>query len=251
MSIWKRIVRIFRSRENSGSGDVDALREKLDDSYRSQLDLLQRVRRGVADVSTSRKRVEIQIAQLRQQSVQLDDAARAAVADGKDDDARAALTRSSTLDRTIASLTEQHDGLRTEESRLEDSARDIQTRIEEFRLRKDTLTARQTAAEARSQINSATVGISSSMSDVGQAISAAEKRTRELEAHADAVDELVADGIISGPGSDEHSTASFDSRFDKLIGDTDEDQQSIDRRLDALKSGTTGGEGSGQNAIQE
>lgn len=246
MSIWKRILRIFRSRKNGGAGDADALREKLDDSYRSQLELLQRVRRGVADVATSRKRVEIQITQLKQQSTQLDNAARTAVANGNDDDARASLTRKVTLDKTIASLTEQHEGLKAEEAKLDDSAQDIQTKIEEFRLRKDTLTARQTAAEARSQINSATTGISSSMSDVGQAITAAEKRTRELEAHADAVDELVADGIISGPGSDEHSTASFDSQFDKLSSGSD-----VDRQLDALKAGTAGGDGNGQDQVQK
>ncbi len=246
MSIWKRIMRIFRSRKNGGAADVDALREKLDESYRSQLDLLQRVRRGVADVATSRKRVELQIAQLKQQATQLDDAARSAVANGNDDDARAALTRKVTLEKTIESLTTQHEGLKTEEDKLDDSAQDIQTKIEEFRLRKDTLTARQTAAEARSQINSATTGISSSMSDVGQAISAAEQRTRELEAHADAVDELVADGVISGPGSDEHSTASFDSQFDKLSSGDD-----VDRQLEALKSGATGGDGNGQDAVQK
>lgn len=246
MSIWKRILRIFRSRKNADFGDVEALREKLDDSYRSQLDLLQRVRRGVADVATSRKRVEIQIAQLRQQATQLDGVARSAVADGNDDDARAALTRKVTLEKTIESLSTQHEGLKAEEDKLDDSAQDIQTTIEEFRLRKDTLTARQTAAEARSRINSATTGITSSMSDVGQAITAAEKRTRELEAHADAVDELVADGVISGPGSDEHSTASFDSQFDELSSMDD-----VDKQLDALKAGTAGGDGNGQDPVQK
>ncbi|MEO6471128.1 MAG: PspA/IM30 family protein [Aeromicrobium sp.] len=252
MSIWKRILRIFRSRKNRDVDDIDGLREKLESSYRSQQALLQRVRRGVADVATSRKRVELQIAQLRQQSAQLDDAARDSVSNGDDDAARASLTRKITLEKTISGLESQHEELKAQEDKLDDSAQDIQTRIEEFRLRKDTLTARQTAAAARSEINSATTGISSSMGSVGQAVEAAEKRTREQEAHADAIDELVKEGIITGPGGDAHSTTTFDQQFDQLSGTVDRaDLESVDGQLEALKSGTATGDGHGQDSVQE
>lgn len=232
MSIWKRLTRIVRSRQNSGD-DIEALKEKLDESYRSQLALLQQVRRGVADVATSRKRVELQITQLNQQGAQLDQAARTAVANGDDDAARASLTRKVTLDQAVTDLVSQHAGLKTDEDKLEDSAQQIQIRIEEFRLRKDTLSARHTAAAARAEINSATTGISSQMGEVGQAVKAAEQRTRELESHADAVDELVREGVISGPGEDQHSTEAFDRQF-AALGNTD-----VDRQLDALKAGRT------------
>ncbi len=249
MSIWKRIVRIFHSRKNRDIDDIDTLRETLDSSYRRQTELLQRVRRGVADVATSRKRVELQIVQLRQQSQQFDAVARTAVAGGNDDDAREALTRKVTLDKTIEGLEEQHEGLKAEEGKLEDSAREIQTKVEEFRLRKDTLTARQTAAAARAEINSATTGISSRMGEVGQAIESAEQRTRELEAHADAVDELVAEGVITGLGSDDHSSSTFDRQFEQLSATTDVDPSSIDRELEAIKS--AGGGDDGQDPVQK
>ena len=76
----------------------------------------------------------------------------------------------------------------------------IEQEVEAFRVRKDTLAARHTAAAARAEINSATRGINSSVSDVGQAVESAERRTRELEATADAVDELVAEGVVSKAG---------------------------------------------------
>jgi phage shock protein A len=82
------------------------------------------------------------------------------------------------------------------------------------------------------------------MGEVGQAVKAAEQRTRELEAHADAVDELVREGIISGPGEDPHSTEAFDQQFESLSNTTD-----IDRQLDALKSGTSVGDEHGQDKI--
>ena len=40
-------------------------RETLDYSYEKQLELLTKVKRGVADVATSRKRIEIQMQQLQ------------------------------------------------------------------------------------------------------------------------------------------------------------------------------------------
>ena len=49
----------------------DDPREALDLSYQRQLEALTKVRRGVADVATSRKRVEVQISQLEQTAAQL------------------------------------------------------------------------------------------------------------------------------------------------------------------------------------
>ena len=249
MSTWKRLTRILRSRQKRDDGDIEALYERLDESYRSQLALLQQVRRGVADVATSRKRVELQINQLNQQGAELDNDARVAVADGDDDAARAALTRKVTLDKAVVGLASQHGDLKIEEDKLEDSAQQIQIRIEEFRLRKDTLSARHTAAAARAEINSATTGISSQMGEVGQAVKAAEQHTRELEAHADAVDELVREGVISGPGQDPHTTEAFDRQFADLSNPTNIDGPDIDRQLDALKADTASGEGHGQDKI--
>ena len=47
-------------------------RETLDYSYQRQLEMLTKVRRGVADVATSRKRVELQMNQLQQQQTKLE-----------------------------------------------------------------------------------------------------------------------------------------------------------------------------------
>ena len=97
-----------------------------------------------------------------------------------------------------------------------DAATRLEQNIEDFRLRKDTLTARQSAAEARSQLTSADSGITSSLSTVNQQMEAAERHTRELEAKADAVDELVADGVVARPGED---TADLEARrFDRELG---------------------------------
>ena len=56
------------------------------------------------------------------------------------------------------------------------------------------------------------------MSDVNQAMESAERHTRELEAKADAVDELVDSGIISAPG--ESADDAEQRRFDAELEDS-------------------------------
>ena len=79
MGMWQRISLIFRSKANKALDRAEDPRETLDYSYQRQLELLSKVRRGVADVATSRKRVELQINQLEQQSAKLQDQAQKAI----------------------------------------------------------------------------------------------------------------------------------------------------------------------------
>ena len=229
MSIWQRIVRLFRSWFSRGD-DLGALSARLDQTYREQTQLLQQVRRGYADVDTSRKRVELQLNQLRQQMSQLDNEARQAVADDNDNEARAILGRRVALEKAEAELVERHAALKAEQDRLQISVTKVENDIEAFRVRKDTLNARHAAASARAEINSATRGINAAGSEVGQAMSAAEQRTRELEATADAVDELVAEGVVSREGEDPRAAemrrwdaeaADIEQRLQQLHGKTE------------------------------
>ncbi len=229
MSIGSRLSRMFRAWRFRGN-DLEDLKDKLDETYRTQASLLQQVRRAVADVATSRKRVELQLAALNQQISQLDDQARQAVGQGNDDEARTILGRKVSLEKAATELSERHFDLKAEEAKLQDSAMKMEQDVEDFRARKDTLAARHTAASAQAGMNSASEGIISSVSDVGQAMEAAERRTRELEAAADAVDELVREGLISKPG--ESSEAAASRRFDAAL-----DSPEVSRQMDALSEG--------------
>jgi phage shock protein A len=244
MGIGKRILQIFRSRRY-GDDDVEKLKDKLDETYRDQTALLQRVRRSVADVATSRKRIELQLAALNQQGAQLDDQARQLVAQGNDAEARTVLTRKVTLEKTAADLQTRHADLKAEEVKLQDSATQMEQEVEDFRARKDTLAARHAAAAAQSEMDSATRGINSSVSDVGQAMDTAERHTRELEAKADAVDELVAEGIISRPG--ETPSDAVARNFDAEL-----DGPEVERQLNAITHGGQPKEaGDGADPVQK
>src|SRR4051795_12998989 len=115
MSMWQRISLIFRSKANKALDRAEDPRETLDYSYQRQLDLLAKVRRGVADVATSRKRVELQVNQLNQQAGKLQEQAQKAIGLGREDLAREALTRKSGLTAQVSDLRTQHDALQAEE----------------------------------------------------------------------------------------------------------------------------------------
>ena len=91
MSVMKRFSMIFRSKANAAMDRAEDPRETLDYSYQRQLELLSKVRRGVADVATSRKRVELQVKQLEQQADKLQQQAQKAITMDREDLAREAL----------------------------------------------------------------------------------------------------------------------------------------------------------------
>jgi phage shock protein A len=219
MSLMKRISLIFRSKANKALDRAEDPRETLDYSYQRQQDLLVKVRRGVADVATSRKRVELQINQLEQQQAKLQGQAEKAIQVDREDLAREALTRKSGLTQQIGDLKTQHAQLQAEEEKLTLAQQRLQAKVEAFRTRKETIKATYTAAEAQTKINEAMSGIGEEMGDVGMAIQRAEDKTAQMQARAGAIDELLASGAledVSQPGG----------------GDD------IARELDALSSGS-------------
>jgi phage shock protein A len=181
------------------------------------------VRRGVADVATSRKRLELQIQGLAQQTTKLDEQARAALAGGREDLAREALTRKSGLTQQIADLQTQLATLSDQEAKLTVAAQQLQTKVETFRTKKETIKATYSAAEAQTKINEAFAGISSELGDVGLAVQRAEDKTQQMQARAGAIDELLASGALedaSGMGKD-----SITVELERMASTSEVDQQ--------------------------
>jgi phage shock protein A len=201
MGLMKRMSLIFNAKANKVLDRAEDPRETLDYSYTKQLELLQKVRRGVADVATSRKRLELQATQLQQQADKFDGQARTALAQGREDLAREALTRKSALSQQIADLQTQHASLLAEEEKLTLASQRLQAKVDAFRTKKETIKATYTAAEAQTKIGEAFSGISEEMGDVGLAIQRAEDKTQTMQARAGAIDELLASGALNDPTS--------------------------------------------------
>jgi phage shock protein A len=196
MSVMKRVSLIFRAKANKALDKYEDPRETLDYSYQQQVEMLTRVRRGVADVATSRKRVELQMNQLQKQVQTKEGQARTALGQGREDLARAALEQKSGLQTQYQSLQQQYQGLQEQEEKLTLASQRLQTQVDAFRTRKETIKATYTAAEAQTRINEAFSGISEEMGDIGMAIQRAEDKTAQMQARAGAIDELLASGAL-------------------------------------------------------
>ncbi|MBV9853977.1 MAG: PspA/IM30 family protein [Streptosporangiaceae bacterium] len=213
MSVMKRVSMIFRAKANKALDRMEDPRETLDYSYQRQLEMLTKVRRGVADVATSRKRVELQMNQLQQEQGRRQEQAMKALGQGREDLAREALQRKAAVQTQLNELQGQYASLQAEEEKLTVASQRLQAKVDAFRTRKETIKATYTAAEAQTRINEAFSGISEEMGDVGMAIQRAEDKTAQMQARAGAIDELLASGALE----------------DQVGGRTDDIQAELDR----------------------
>src|SRR5438093_8228360 len=126
--------------------------ETLDYSFEQQLQLLQNVKRGVADVVTAKKRLQLQTDQLEQSVVKLKTQARQALGAGREDLARQALERKSGVQQQLQGLDSQIQGLEGQQEKLVANEKALQAKIEAFRSEKEVIKAQYSAAEAQVRI---------------------------------------------------------------------------------------------------
>ncbi|MGI8441149.1 MAG: PspA/IM30 family protein [Thermoleophilaceae bacterium] len=170
--------------------------ETLEYGYQRQVELLQNVKRGIADVVTSKKRIQMQSQKLEQQLVKLDTQARQALSQGREDLARTALERKTLAQTELQSLDQQVAELEGQQQKLIDNEQKLRQKIEAFRTKKEVIKAQYSAAEAQVRIGEAASGVGEEMADVGLAIQRAEEKTEDMRARAGAVEELEAAGTF-------------------------------------------------------
>jgi phage shock protein A/DNA-binding XRE family transcriptional regulator len=141
-------------------------REALDYSYERQLEMLQRVRRAVADVATSRKRVELQVSQLEQNAAKLVRQVQDALEAGREDVAGDAQTRAAAVQEQLSEMRQQLVALRGEEERLTAASQRLQAKVDAFRTRKETIKASYTADEASRRVRAAFADIGEDAGDL-------------------------------------------------------------------------------------
>lgn len=196
MGLLNRMGTVVKAKMSKLINAAEDPRETLDYSYERQLELLQNVKRGVADVTTSKKRLQLQRAKLLQNSETLEKQAREAVRADREDLARLALERKNAIDSQIAGLDQEIAGLEGEQQKLVEAERRLATKVEVFRTRKETIKAQYSAAEAQVKISESVSGISEEMADVGVSIERAENKTEEMKARSAALDELIEQGTL-------------------------------------------------------
>lgn len=196
MGLLSRMSTIFKAKTSAILEKAEDPRETLDYSYQKQLELLQNVKRGVVDVVTAKRRIELQAAKLKENVANLDDQARRALAAGREDLTRTALERKQVILTQLQGLDSQIAELEREQEKLTTAETRLSMKVEAFRTRKETIKAQYSAAEAQVKIGEAVTGLSEEMADIGLAAQRAEDKTEKLRARAGAIDELVAAGTL-------------------------------------------------------
>src|SRR6185437_362144 len=118
MGLWSRFTNIFKAKASRALDKAENPAETLDYSYNRQLEMLQKVKRGVADVVTAKKRLELQTAKLEQTVVKLDSQARQAMAANREDLARTALERKTVVQQQLQGLDQQIADLSAQQQQL-------------------------------------------------------------------------------------------------------------------------------------
>src|SRR5436309_6750159 len=170
--------------------------ETLEYSYQKQLEQLQKVKKGIADMVTAKKRLQMQAEKLEQQVVKLDTQARQALAQNREDLARMALERKTLAQSELRTIDQQVAQLEQQQQQLAESEQRLRQKLEAFRTKKEVIKAQYSAAEAQVRIGEAATGVGEEMADVGLAIQRAEQKTEDMQARGAAVDELEKAGTF-------------------------------------------------------
>ncbi len=243
-----RISTVFKTKVSKLLDRAEDPGETLEYSYQKQIELLQNVKKGLADVVTSKKRLQLQSQKLEQQVVKLDTQARQALAAGNEELARTALERKTAVQSELQGLDAQVTELEGQQQQMVDSEQKLRTKIEAFRSKKEVIKAQYSAAEAQVRISEAASGVGEEMADVGLAMQRAVDKTEGMRARAQAVDELEQAGAfedltqIGDGGKDD-----IDRQLEQLTSTSQ-----VDSELAKMKSELgSGGESKGELAAGE
>ena len=214
-----RFSTVIKAKINRMLDKAEDPAETLEYSYQKQMELLQNVKKGIADVVTSKKRLQLQQQKLEQQVVKLDTQARQALAQNREDLARVALERKQFAQTELQGLDGQVQELEAPAAAARrQGSRSSASKIDQFRTKKEVIKAQYSAAEASVKISEAASGVGEEMADVGMAMQRAVDKTENMRARANAMDELEASGA-------------FDDQLSLTAG-----QDDIDRQLHELSS---------------
>lgn len=242
MGILSRMSTVVKAKMNRILDNAEDPSETLDYAYDKQMEQLQQVKRGVVEMVTSKRRLELQASKIKDSITKVDKQARQAMAAGREDLARIALQRKQASLVELEGLNDQISDLEQEQQKLTQMEQRLQAKVAAFRTRKEVIKARHTAAQAQVRIGSALSGISEEMGDVSLAIERAEQKTEDMRARAGAIDELAELGVL-----EDFSHSSGDPLSRELSALMAE--QNVENELALLKGELPAPAGAGQQSL--
>ena len=235
MGVMSRMSTVVKSKMNRLLDRAEDPRETLDYAYDQQREMLQNVKRGIVEMVTNKRRLQLQAEKVRASIVNVENQARQAMAAGREDLARLALQRKQTALIELEGLDQQVAQLESEQEKLIRAEQRLVAKVESFRSRKEIIKAQYNADQAQVRIGSALSGISEEMGDVQLAVESAEHKTEDMRAKASAIDELADSGVLD----DQLSVGSGDALSRELAQLTA--SQNVEDELASLRTSLPSG----------
>jgi phage shock protein A len=197
LGLMNRISTVIKQKANVLIDKYEDPREALEYSYTKQIELLNKLRRDIAEVVTAKRRLEMQKAKLWDNIRTLDEQARRSLDADREDLAKLALERKNANLLQLQGLDKQISEMLTEQEKLEQTEKRLSTKVEEFKSKKEVIKAQYSAAEAQVRIKENVTGISEEMTDIGMSLNKAEEKTEKMKAKSGALDEMIDSGVLT------------------------------------------------------
>ncbi|MFJ9843270.1 PspA/IM30 family protein [Kitasatospora sp. NPDC101155] len=194
--IVSRIAHVFRAGAGQAAGGAPDPGEAFDYAYSHQLEQLSRLMYGLAEVATGRRRLELRIGQLANSAHRLEEQARQALAEGKEELAREALALRAGVRVQAARLEERLAVLRAQEDGFTAALKHAQATAEACGARMVALAAEYTRAEAQVGIGAAVAGLGQEVDGLGAVLPRLQDEAATSRADVDVLDTLVAFGAL-------------------------------------------------------
>ena len=228
MSILGRVADLFQAKTNKLLNSMEDPNDTLDLSYEKMLTGLQETKRHLADVVAQQMSLERQMTSADKDAESAAADAATAVKAGRDDLARAALVHRRQVLDSRATLETAHAAIVPQVEKLAGYQRQLQDRIEKFRLQKETMKASYAAAQAQVKVTQSLTGTGRQLGSIDGAYHRAEDKMLGMRDKADAMDAMISQGLLDDPLDKR-------SRTQKEIADLRQDH-AVEDDLEMLKA---------------
>ncbi len=243
MGILSRFTNSFKARANQVAEQLEDPKANLDYSLVRLEETHAQINRSLVEVSAARNRLQSQRDQWAAVAQKTAGQAEAALAAGREDLARVALGRKQEAELRQAGLDTSLTNLDSQLENLKQSQANLDHKITLFRAKKEELKAIYDSSRAQLQVSEMISGISVDLADIGTVIRRAETRIREIQSRADAIQGLIAEGVLTNalaPDEDdidrELSQANrrqmIDAELKRLQAGLDEEKAPLDHRIE-------------------
>jgi phage shock protein A len=190
-----RFGKLLKSSVGSLLTPAEDPRATYADPVQRQRALREQVRAATASAQAARTRLQLQRATAEAGLSELEQAARSALAAGREDLARIALKRRHVCTMSIAQLAQQIAAMDAELHRLAVVDQQVVAQLDAIAAREHLAAVRRSTAQAQIEIGEVLTGVTGATAGA-PAIEQLERDAEALEARAAAIDELMAAGVL-------------------------------------------------------